>query len=390
MLLESQKMQYNKELIEEILFKTVLPNLKNGYIEVPVYDNNFNGEKITFNITIDAFDKESPYYLNIYDKDRLINLLYEYTNTIVEFDNNINSENIYDKITYYLTLIWANATYEDLRDPLSFIQRYIDFNNNQTFDSINYSSNIGYFDGADIDIIIKREPLNMETPYSFGAIIRLSDNIYQLPSICYGISDNTCYIYSVQNGKNNLNSEFEKRIKRALYKLNEGVSLSESNDFKEYKQIEGNQKNINDIFYPENISDVSVSAILVLTIFMDLLYDMNINKIKVVPFLPIRYKNKVDSYKKIYDNKLKTLNIKEDEVIRQDLYKKRMAIQRNLTDKFIRNFMRIKYHFNGIDILSYPMEFDEYLTIWINNMDCNNNKLIENIIENKVKNSHTL
>ena len=54
-----------------------------------------------------------------------------------------------------------------------------------------------------------------------------------------------------------------------------------------------------DEFYPENISDVSVSAILALTVFMDSLNDMNIKNIKVVPFLPIRYKNKMHMRKSI-------------------------------------------------------------------------------------------
>ena len=52
--------------------------------------------------------------------------------------------------------------------------------------------------------------------------------------------------------------------------------------------------------------------------------------------------------------------------------------------------MRLKHHFNGIDILSYPMEVDEYLSININNMECHNNKLIENILSNKVQDDYTL
>ena len=39
-------------------------------------------------------------------------------------DSSINKQNIYDKIKYYLTLLWVNATYEDLRNPVRFIQKY--------------------------------------------------------------------------------------------------------------------------------------------------------------------------------------------------------------------------------------------------------------------------
>ena len=50
--------------------------------------------------------------------------------------------------------------------------------------------------------------------------------------------------------------------------------------FKEYKRLEKQGNNMEDEFYPENISDVSVSAILALTVFMDSLNDMNIKNIK--------------------------------------------------------------------------------------------------------------
>ena len=418
MLLERLKMQFNNSLIEEIFFNQVLPNLKNGSIEIPIYNTNSNGDVFTFNVLVDAYDETSPYYLCIQDKEKLVNSLDEYMKIMHSNDSSINKQNIYDKIKYYLTLLWVNATYEDLRNPVRFIQKYIDFNNNPLFeDEFTYASNIEFLNDADIDVIIKREPANMETPYSFNAQINLFDNgkenNYYLPSICYGISGDICYIYSIQNsGMFASNPEFEKKIKRLLYKMNENVSSHESEDFKEYKRLEKQGNNMEDEFYPENISDVSVSAILALTVFMDSLNDMGIKNIKVVPFLPIRYKNRKSEYEKKYQLKLKQLKVDEikelkqlkvdeikelkqlkvDEIkeLKQNLEEKRLLIQSNLTNKFIRDFMRLKHHFNGIDILSYPMEVDEYLSININNMECHNNKLIENILSNKVQDDYTL
>ena len=396
MLLERLKMQFNNSLIEEIFFNQVLPNLKNGSIEIPIYNTNSNGDIFTFNVLVDAYDETSPYYLCIQDKEKLVNSLYEYMQIMLSNDSSINKQNIYDKIKYYLTLLWVNATYEDLRNPVRFIQKYIDFNNNPLFeDEFTYASNIESLNDADIDVIIKREPANMETPYSFNAQINLFDNgkenNYYLPSICYGISGDICYIYSIQNsGMFASNPGFEKKIKRLLYKMNENVSSHESEDFKEYKRLEKQGNNMEDEFYPENISDVSVSAILALTVFMDSLNDMNIKNIKVVPFLPIRYKNRKSEYEKKYQLKLKQLKVDEIKELKQNLEEKRLLIQSNLTNKFIRDFMRLKHHFNGIDILSYPMEVDEYLSININNMECHNNKLIENILSNKVQDDYTL
>ena len=398
MLLERLKMQFNNSLIEveEIFFNQILPNLKNGSIEIPIYNTNSNGDIFTFNVLVDAYDETSPYYLCIQDKEKLVNSLYEYMKIMLSNDSSINKQNIYDKIKYYLTLLWVNATYEDLRNPVRFIQKYIDFNNNPLFeDEFTYASNIEFLNDADIDVIIKREPANMETPYSFNAQINLFDNgkenNYYLPSICYGISGDICYIYSIQNsGMFASNPGFEKKIKRLLYKMNENVSSHENEYFKEYKRLEKQGNNMEDEFYPENISDVSVSAILALTVFMDSLNDMNIKNIKVVPFLPIRYKNRKSEYEKKYQLKLKQLRVDEIKELKQNLEEKRLLIQSNLTNKFIRDFMRLKHHFNGIGILSYPMEVDEYLSININNMECHNNKLIENILSNKVQDDYTL
>lgn len=396
MLLERLKMQFNNSLIEEIFFNQILPNLKNGSIEIPIYNTNSNGDIFTFNVLVDAYDETSPYYLCIQDKEKLVNSLYEYMKIMLSNDSSINKQNIYDKIKYYLTLLWVNATYEDLRNPVRFIQKYIDFNNNPLFeDEFTYASNIESLNDADIDVIIKREPGNMETPYSFNAQINLFDNgkenNYYLPSICYGISGDICYIYSIQNsGMFASNPGFEKKIKRLLYKMNENVSSHENEYFKEYKRLEKQGNNMEDEFYPENISDVSVSAILALTVFMDSLNDMGIKNIKVVPFLPIRYKNRKSEYEKKYQLKLKQLKVDEIKELKQNLEEKRLLIQSNLTNKFIRDFMRLKHHFNGIGILSYPMEVDEYLSININNMECHNNKLIENILSNKVQDDYTL
>lgn len=388
-------MQLNNELIEDIFFNTVLPRLKKGKISIPIYNIKPDSIPFTFRITLDAYDKKSSYYLNINDRKKLVNLLCEYTSIILTDDPNVNNKNFYDKIAYYLALVWANATYEDLKEPERFIQKYIDFNNNPLFEDFKYASSIPSLNGADINVIIERELANMECPYTFSSQVTLFDEnkekIYYLPLIRYGISNDVCYIYAVQNRSVSSNDlAFEKKIKRCLYKMNENVFDSESFDFKEYVNLVKNGENTDELFYPENITDVSVSAILSLMVFIDSLNEMGIKNVKVVPFLPIRYKNKEDAYKEKYKYELKELGVKSDEELKQKYDEKRLSIQKNLTDKFIRDFMRLKYHFDGIDILSYPLEFDEFLSIKINNMESNNNKFINDILENKVKSNYTL
>lgn len=386
-------MEYNNSVIEDIFFNYVLPKLKKGKIEIPFYNIKKDEIPFTFRVTLDAYDKKSPYYLCINDREKLISLLYEYASIMLTYDPNVNSQNIKDKIAFYLTLLWANATYEDLINPERFIQKYIDFNNNPLFADFTYASGIEYLDNADIEVVIERDDAGMESPYFFSAQItqfnEMNENVYYLPLIRYGISNDICYIYAIQNkGMISNNQTFEKKIKRILYKLNENVFDAESIDFKEYSKLLKNGDNMENAFYPENITDVSVSAILSLMVFMDSLNDMGIKQVKVVPFLPIRYKKKEDAYAEKYRFKLKELGVKSDEKIKQELDEKRLSIQKNLTEKLIRSFMRFKHHFNGIDILSYPFELDEYFSIKINDMKSNNNKLINNILDNKLDNNY--
>ena len=82
-------MQFNNSLIEEIFFNQILPNLKNGSIEIPIYNTNSNGDIFTFNVLVDAYDETSPYYLCIQDKEKLVNSLYEYMKIMLSNDSSI-------------------------------------------------------------------------------------------------------------------------------------------------------------------------------------------------------------------------------------------------------------------------------------------------------------
>lgn len=61
-----------------------------------------------------------------------------------------------------------------------------------------------------------------------------------------------------------------------------------------------------------------------------------------------------------------------------DNIKMHYDIQRNLSDKLIRNFRRLAYHFSSIQISSYPYEIDEFMHLKLNNeYTCNNDLLNE-------------
>jgi hypothetical protein len=56
-------------------------------------------------------------------------------------------------------------------------------------------------------------------------------------------------------------------------------------------------------------------------------------------------------------------------------------IQRNLSDKLLRNIRRIEYNFNNISIYSYPHELDENTHINISEYEDCKNKLLKEIYE---------
>lgn len=54
-------------------------------------------------------------------------------------------------------------------------------------------------------------------------------------------------------------------------------------------------------------------------------------------------------------------------------------IQHNLTEKLIRTFLRLKVHYEDIEVLSYPFEMDSNLHINVNNLNGCNNELLQSV-----------
>ena len=281
----------------------------------------------------------NPNCLNIKVKDK--ELLYKYIKEFLLLFNFENVNEIYKKLVY----LFSNLTYSDCDNIYEFIKRNILFVKNKLL----YDTEILFNENK---IEIKIVDSYQETPYCFKSFISSGESSYELPTISYGIADDVCYIYAIQDKNKDKTSPYNKKIKRILYRINNGIK--ESQDYEQYKNGESD-------YYPENISDVSPSSVLALTIFLKQLSNLNITKIKVVPFLPIRYNAKEEAYKNRIDYLLKSGQL-ENEMI--EYYKnEHLRIQNNLTQKFIRNFFRVSHHFPNILINSIPYETDEYLNI---------------------------
>lgn len=372
-----------KDLIKKIFFGEIINEAKSGEVKIEI-ENETHTFNVGFNACIEGvlesgnFGDSKP-VLMINNKEQLINLLEQYFNECDKHQNKFSDCKLETKIKIYLTILWSNATYEDFANPLSFINKRIDFYQDLTLDFIskNYSEEIEVLDGSKIRVYNELQDIRQETPFIFKPTIEKGENIFELPNISYGISNGECYIYAIQQKRKKELTNYDKKINRKLYKINSGILDSETNEYKEYLNGEN--------YYPENISEVSPSAILSLIIFLNILNEAKIEKLKVVSLLPIRYNSKELAFSKKYEFQLKYSNLNEPEIKKLLLeYKKEnLRIQQNLSEKMIRNFRRVEYHFNNCLITAYPMEFDEYLHMTVREFSLGNNEFLNEIISAK-------
>lgn len=363
-----------KQLIKEIIEET-----KNGKILI-------DGDEflIGFN-TIIYKNNEIKYSNNmdngfptliIKDEDKFCIKMLEYLNLFVQSKRktpNFISDVERNTKKLILSYIFANATTEDFSNSLYLIDRNINFLTDVTFENLNntpvQTHELNCFNHSFLEIKNQVQSVFMETPNKMTFTLKKTVNnrevIYKLPSISYGISvengKKVCYIYSLINPKplkekTETQIYFDKKISRELYKLNSGVRNQESEEY---------LNNSDDNYFSENISDISPSTLISITSFLSLLKNKKIDQIKVVPYLPIRFLSR-----EIFSNN----NSDKELMMRNDF------IQKNITDKFIRSFRRMEYHYNNININSYPYEFDEFMNInLLNNVDEFNNDILSEI-----------
>lgn len=204
---------------------------------------------------------------------------------------------------------------------------------------------------ADCHLMIRQVPQSGSNETPFMLNIELSSTTtggrVSLPSIRYAVDveqgEKLAYVYAVQRQKNEPrdipSAQLQKTVNRLLFKLNQGVLSAESQKFKDY--YERRNKNALDGSepYPENISDVSPAAVLSLSVFVALLSREGVLRIKAPAFLPLRWQAHA------------RLGKEEQE-----------RIQESTTDKFLRTFRRVAFHFSDITIGEYQKS-EDYLCV---------------------------
>ena len=343
--------------------------IKEAYIGRVIIDNeewNYSFNTIIMEDNKEIFrleNKDNNICLIIKNEDNFFKLLEEYINLELSINRKtLNIINEKDKIKFLIVNLFANGTTEDFINPENFIRRNIEFLKDNTFNYLDKGLEVNVDNLLkDTYLEIKREQNStmMETPNKMTFVLKNNEDKHELPSIYYGIVEENgikkCYIYGIQASKKNENNKFNKNINRLLYKINNGVE-----DVQEYYDYKNNKSD----YYPEgNISDVTMSFVLSLNMFVTLLQSENIQEIKAVPYLPVRYNSR---------------ELAASRSEREDLFERNKRIQNNLTNKFIRTFRRLEEQNKNIKVTMYPYELDEFLTIEIdNNKKEITNKLLE-------------
>ena len=242
-------------------------------------------------------------------------------------------------------MTFINATAYDFSNPLSFLDRYISFLQDKTFE--NFDETINTPESPllfkKVRIKNKKQGISMETPNKLT--FTLTENIdgskytYTLPEISYGICEENgepvCYVYSILNKerkevKDHSKLKYRKRVQRTLYKANEGVVTDDS----------------------LNLLDVSPSAVISLSLFLGLLERHNIKQIRVVEYIPERY---ISRYLAAQENPLK----------REEWEQRNDTIQTNATNKFVTTFFRMMYHLDNLDWQFEKIFGDEIIRLYL-------------------------
>lgn len=284
---------------------------------------------------------EERYYkpiIRIPNVKKFANLLIEYIETINKFNskNNIKQKE-YQDLSYVFNIMLFNIAPSDANDLNKFIETRIDFYNDNNLDEFieqtkvfEYNNNLFY---AKREI----EDFGLETPYIMSFSMETAGKIYNLPIIRYGIDkDGVCFIYAVQIGRGRFCDINNIDYKNATNPINQGI--------KEHRNI-------------------SPSFVLILSIFLKMLNDNNINKIVIPDFL-------FNRYKKYY--RANTTS-KSDEILSRMFH--------NITTLIKRMDSQIE----GFNIQSYPLDIDSYYHIELKNLD-SKNKMLKKILKSDEKN----
>lgn len=336
----------------------------------------YENGKSYFNDVEKYYDGAIVPCLKVIDSKSFLEVFSSYLALAKSFYGELDYDRVCDVDKYTIATVLSNMTLEDFDRPVDFFNRRIAFLQDSTLDEFKITRDIGYSKmlDANIEVEIRNEPIFMETPYGvYTSIVKYEDGerlSYSLPVVRLGICGSKVYIYAVQNDQveeakdTPLKQAFFKQIKRKLYAVGAGLSHEE----REIKTI-------------DNIHEVSPSSLVSLIITLGLLKSRGVSLIVAYPLLINRYNATLIYSKEEYK---RLITMKDDlykDILNHLAYLRKNldVIQANISEKFIRNFRRIAYHFDGIEVSDLLV--GDCLPLYMNIGDCihGNNPLLEEL-----------
>ena len=222
--------------------------------------------------------------------------------------------------------LFVSATNFDFNSPISYIEQRAKQLQNKVKTG---TFMIGHMDNLSVTCQIKKNHSNLEGPYKMAIMLsNLSGNDeFTLPSITFGIVDNTLYLYTLQNKKEKQTSPLSKKLDRFFRKVNKDVDMEDI------------------------IGKVSPNALVALTIFLSTMKKEGITKVVAPNFMPVRYCANLNADKNHYIQKTDFSLYGDgcEEVIELHLNQideNHNKNQFNITNKFTYTLLRYCHHFD--------------------------------------------
>ena len=333
-------------LVINNIFEEIKKEARCGLINLSDEDGPFP-LRVSFNIVDDKIYEEIP---NIYikDKDKFNRIILEYVEKALKFYSLDPTEYNIKKVIAYS---FSNITKEEMNCFENYLYKYIKFYDKK----FNVSKGEKETSLGKIRYNIEKQSIMQETPYCFKSYFEKNNSKYALPRISFGINNDICEIYAIQNKDSKINTDqyYNTEVKNAFKTINRGIS--------KYRNI-------------------TPSFVIALTLFISFLRENNISKIKVVTPLPIRQANrKITSEYKIKIFTMKgDLSIDEVENVKKVIEESSIRDEYNSTKKFENCFNRLKLHFENL----FYTNINNQMIINVLNLSTEN-ELLKEIVKEK-------
>ena len=344
------------ETIIDTFYNRIIPGLLTGKILCGIYIRAIanvsfveNNKLLEANTEVQGLEIPT---LQINNKNLLEALLTRYVNIMHDFDfprkEYVDNE---DLDTYIIASAIANMAPEDYLNPESYFNKLCYIHENNPIE--NHTQDLGYNETlkGELSYSIQNEEPTQECPFAFKLLLNTDLGLYEFPVIRFYIIDNTAFIGAIQNTKSSKDKSLNKKVRRKLYKVNEG--LDQDNP----------------------LMEVDPATVCSLSAFAKLLSNYNISNIKLLPYSLQRSNDKkIQAY---YLNQMleKPQTTKKNRIV-EIIHNSTMYFERlpQIRSQLETSIQRLHYHFPNTIISSDKIE--PFISIY-NLENCNNQLLTE-------------